>query len=91
LPPCSLLLNIALNDRTTLNQLFELLRQRLEPDYAHLRNAKPIYGDYREGDVRHSQADISRAQELIGYRPTHTVAQGLDDALDWYKATAHRE
>jgi UDP-N-acetylglucosamine 4-epimerase len=84
--PCSLLMNIALNDRTTLNRLFDLIRERLEPDHAHLRDFKPVHCDFRAGDVRHSQADISRAQKWLGYQPTHTIAQGLDASMEWYKA-----
>ena len=75
-----------MNDRTTLNQVFELLRERLAPDHPHLRDFKPVYRDFRSGDVRHSQADISRAQACLGYQPTHTIAQGLDEALEWYTA-----
>jgi UDP-N-acetylglucosamine 4-epimerase len=78
--------NVALNDRTSLNQLFKLLRDRLAPEFPHLREFKAIHRDFRAGDVRHSQADISRAQELLGYAPTHTVEQGLDAALAWYKS-----
>ncbi len=76
--------NTALNARTSLNQLFELLRCRLLPRYAHLANFHPVYRDNRPGDVLHSQADISKATSLLGYAPTHTIEQGLDTALDWY-------
>jgi UDP-N-acetylglucosamine 4-epimerase len=78
--------NVALNERTTLNELFKLLRDFLAPDYDHLRNCKPVYKSFRAGDVRHSQADISRAQSLLGYEPTHRIAEGLREALNWYKA-----
>jgi UDP-N-acetylglucosamine 4-epimerase len=77
--------NVALNGRTNLNQLYALLRERLLPDHPHLAASRPVYGDFRPGDVRHSEADISKARELLGYRPTHTVAQGLDSALSWYR------
>jgi UDP-N-acetylglucosamine/UDP-N-acetylgalactosamine 4-epimerase len=80
--------NVALNDRTSLNELFELLRERLAPDYLHLADYRPVYQDFRAGDVMHSQADISRAQTLLGYQPTHDIAQGLDVALSWYKNNA---
>ncbi|HLP41348.1 MAG TPA: SDR family oxidoreductase [Fibrobacteria bacterium] len=78
--------NVALNDRTTLVRLFELLRDRLAPHFPHLKDLKPEFGPYRAGDVKHSQADISKASDLLGYRPTHTVEQGLDIAMDWYRA-----
>lgn len=77
--------NVALNDRIDLNQLFEHLRSRLAPHFPHLKDARPEYGPYREGDIMHSQADISLAKELLGYAPTHAVSQGLDEAMDWYR------
>ncbi len=76
--------NVALDARTTLNELFSLLRNRLESDFEYLRNAKPIYREFREGDILHSQADISQAVRLTGYAPTHNVSQGLDETLRWH-------
>ena len=76
--------NVALGGRTTLNELFEMLRTRLEPSYRHLTNTRPEYGDFRAGDVRHSQADIGKARQLLGYEPSHTIERGLDEALAWY-------
>jgi UDP-N-acetylglucosamine 4-epimerase len=52
--------------------------------FPHLRNRQPIYQDFREGDVRHSQADISKAARLLGYAPTHRIGEGLRQAMDWY-------
>ena len=80
--------NVAYGGRTTLNQLFELIRQRLSKTHPQLGNQKPSYVDFRPGDVRHSQADISKARRLLGYCPTHSVEQGLGEALDWYVATS---
>ena len=77
--------NVALRDRTTLNDLFIHLRDRLAPHFPHLKDLKPEYAPYRAGDVKHSQADISKAATLLGYQPTHTVGQGLDIAMDWYR------
>lgn len=77
--------NIAVQTRTSLNQLFGLVRDRLRSDYLHLRNLAPTYQPFRAGDVRHSEADIGKAKRLLGYSPTHTVEQGLDEALKWYK------
>lgn len=76
--------NVAVNDRTTLNQLFESIRALLEPHFPHLKDFKPIYRDFRAGDVRHSLADISKAQNLLGYTPTHRIGQGLKEAMVWY-------
>lgn len=77
--------NVALHARTSLNQLFSLLRDKLIPNHPHLENCAPVYLDFRAGDVRHSEADISKAERLLGYRPSHTVDQGLVEALDWYR------
>ena len=76
--------NVAVAGRTTLNQLFHMLKSRLLPDYPHLEELNPVYLPFRAGDVRHSQADISKAQSLLGYEPTHNIEQGLDEALEWY-------
>ena len=77
--------NVALNERTSLNVLFAMLRERLLPHYSHLRRYKPSYRGFRAGDVRHSQADISKARRMVGYAPTHRIEQGLDAALGWYR------
>jgi UDP-N-acetylglucosamine 4-epimerase len=76
--------NIAVGDRTTLNQLLAYLQENLAPRFAHLVDFKPVYRDFRSGDVRHSLADISKAQTLLGYTSTHRVDVGLTKALDWY-------
>jgi UDP-N-acetylglucosamine 4-epimerase len=76
--------NVAVGQRTSLNELFEHLRVMLAPRFAHLAGSKPIYRDFRAGDVRHSLADISKAQRLLGYEPTHVVSDGLAEAMEWY-------
>ncbi|MDP9347690.1 MAG: NAD-dependent epimerase/dehydratase family protein [Gemmatimonadota bacterium] len=76
--------NVAVGERTTLNQLFYLSRDglaRLRPEVADVR---PVYDDFRRGDVRHSQADISKIQRSLGYAPTHSVEAGLRESLPWY-------
>jgi UDP-N-acetylglucosamine 4-epimerase len=76
--------NVAVGERTTLNQLYESIRAELAPRFPHLEGAKPTYRDFRAGDVRHSLADISKAQNLLRYQPTHTIREGLKIAMDWY-------
>jgi UDP-N-acetylglucosamine/UDP-N-acetyl-alpha-D-glucosaminouronate 4-epimerase len=78
--------NVAVGERTTLNELFQMLKTRLLADYPHLKNLAPVYVPFRAGDVRHSQANISKARTFLGYQPTHDIEQGLDEALPWYKA-----
>jgi UDP-N-acetylglucosamine/UDP-N-acetylgalactosamine 4-epimerase len=83
--------NVAVGERTTLNQLFSELRDRLLPQFSHLTQFKPLYREFRAGDVRHSHADISKARKLLGYEPTHRIENGLDEALQWYVANlSHR-
>lgn len=76
--------NVAVGDRTTLNDLFEAIRATLEPRFPHLKGFKPSYRDFRAGDVRHSLADISKAKTLLGYAPSHRIREGLVEAMDWY-------
>jgi UDP-N-acetylglucosamine 4-epimerase len=77
--------NVAVCARTTLNQLYGLLHEKLLPWYPHLKDRAPVYRDFRAGDVRHSEADISKANRLLGYAPSHTLEQGLTEALEWYR------
>ncbi|MET0068620.1 MAG: SDR family oxidoreductase [Candidatus Thiodiazotropha sp.] len=76
--------NIAVGDRTTLNQLFSKIREILAQSYPHLHETAPSYRDFRPGDVRHSLADIGKARELLGYEPSHNIDQGLAEAMSWY-------
>ncbi len=77
--------NVALGQRTTLNQLFGLVSGALRKHDPTLPDQPPVYCDFRPGDVRHSLADISKAQRLLGYAPSHEIAQGLDLAMAWYR------
>jgi UDP-N-acetylglucosamine/UDP-N-acetylgalactosamine 4-epimerase len=77
--------NVAVGERTTLNDLFALLKKSLSRDNASLADAKPVYRDFRAGDVLHSLADISQARSLLGYEPTHRIEQGLELAMNWYR------
>jgi len=83
--------NVAVHARTSLNQLFNLLRDGLIRDYPRLTNRVPVYMDFRSGDVRHSEADISKAKGLLGYKPTHTIEEGLSEALAWYRTNLGAE
>lgn len=77
--------NVALNESTSLNQLYHMMRSLLLDSFPHIENHHPQYGAFREGDVRHSQADISKAAGLLGFSPTHRVEEGLREAMEWYK------
>lgn len=76
--------NVAVGDRTSLNQLYFYLKDSLAKKFSHLKNTGPVYREFRDGDVRHSLADIGKAKSLIGYCPTHRINDGLKEAMDWY-------
>ena len=78
--------NVAVGERTSLNELLELLKKSLLPRHPHLRGFKPTYGGFRPGDVRHSLADIGKACRLLGYEPSYRLEPGLAEALEWYEA-----
>ncbi|VFQ44329.1 SDR family oxidoreductase [Desulfoluna butyratoxydans] len=82
----SQVVNVAVGDRTSLNSLFGSIRESLSVRVKDLVLPEPVYRDFRAGDVRHSQADISKAERLLGYLPTHRIGQGLEEAMDWYVA-----
>ena len=76
--------NVALNARTSLNQLYQMIEERLLVRSKALSKKSPVYRDFRAGDVLHSQADISKATRLLGYAPSHFIAEGLEVTMDWY-------
>lgn len=76
--------NVAVAGCTTLNELFELERTLLADHFPWVRDSKPQYRAFREGDVRHSQADISKAERLLGYAPAYRLGEGLREAMGWY-------
>ncbi|NDP41158.1 MAG: SDR family oxidoreductase [Aromatoleum sp.] len=78
--------NVAVGGRTSLNDLAGALRDLVQERHPGLRVPPPQHEDFRPGDVRHSQADISKARRLLGYEPTYDVRSGLREALPWYEA-----
>lgn len=75
--------NVAVGGRTDLNQLFNMLTETLAKNAVNYTQAA-VYRDFRAGDVRHSQADISKIQTLLGYQPQFNIAQGIEQAMPWY-------
>lgn len=75
--------NVAVGDRTSLNELFQLLQETLANNDVSY-SLEPVYQNFRAGDVKHSLADISRASEQLGYLPSHSVQNGLEEAIKWY-------
>ena len=78
--------NVAVNARTSLAQLHAGMQAMLLAACPRHLPRAPVHGDFRAGDVRHSQADIGKAARLLGYAPTHDLAQGLRLTIDWYLA-----
>ena len=76
--------NVAYGKQTTLNELFNLIKERISVKYPEALSTQPQYRDFRKGDVRHSLADISKAKKLLGYDPEFSIKKGLNAASDWY-------
>ncbi|MDR2076728.1 MAG: SDR family oxidoreductase [Desulfovibrio sp.] len=76
--------NVAVNQRTTLKELFLLIREETARHKPEAAGIQPAYREFRPGDVRHSLADISKAETLLGYEPEYTVRQGIQKAGAWY-------
>jgi UDP-N-acetylglucosamine/UDP-N-acetylgalactosamine 4-epimerase len=76
--------NTAVGDRTSLNQLYLYIKNNLIKTYWCSNDSIPRYVDFRSGDVRHSLADISKAERLLGYKPSHKIKDGLTESMSWY-------
>lgn len=76
--------NVAFSNRTTLNELFLIVRELVSKHNAGAEFFEPEYRDFRPGDVRHSLADIDKAKKLLGYDPQTSVRAGLEIASKWY-------
>ncbi|TVL09942.1 Vi polysaccharide biosynthesis protein VipB/TviC [Shewanella algae] len=76
--------NVAVGDRTTLNDLYYAIKSALN-DNAIAVEGEPVYRDFRVGDVRHSQANVNKAIEKLGYQFTHCINDGIAEAMPWYK------
>jgi UDP-N-acetylglucosamine 4-epimerase len=80
--------NVACGQRTTLNELFKIIRDEVVDRRPGITPLAPLYEDFRPGDVRHSLADIGKIARHLGYKPTRVVADGIGEAIDWYIANA---
>ena len=78
--------NVAIGGKTSLLELYQLIRARLATQRPALATLEPTFQPFRPGDIKDSQADITKAQEKLGYAPTHTVAQGLDETVAYLLA-----
>ena len=82
--------NVAVGSRTTLNELYFGIRDLISVELPDVQATEPVYGEFRAGDVRHSQADITKAETLLGYAPAFDVAAGLKVTADWFLARRKR-
>lgn len=76
--------NIAYGGRTTLNELYSEIQSISSKLCPSVQQQKPLYGEFRSGDVRHSHADISKAKSLLAYAPTYSLRAGLQEVIPWY-------
>ena len=76
--------NVACGEGTNLNELFELIKDEVLKYYPEADACKPIYRDFRQGDVLHSLADITKAGKLLDYKPGYSLREGLREASEWY-------
>src|SRR3989339_612662 len=76
--------NVAVNQRTTLTELFGILRDVLATSLPQIKDSRPLYEDFRAGDIRHSLADISKAIRLLGYHPQFQIKEGIEKSLGYY-------
>jgi UDP-N-acetylglucosamine 4-epimerase len=76
--------NIACAESVSLNELFRMMRDGLAARHPRFAEMMPQHDPFRQGDIRFSCANIDTARRMLSFSPTHTVAEGLDEALDWY-------
>lgn len=76
--------NVAVGERTTLLEMTELLKRFLSLKNPAIANVEIVHGPERQGDIPHSLASIEKAQKLLGYNPSHQLAKGLKEAVNWY-------
>jgi len=76
--------NVAVGGRNTLNELYDFINAELSKYIENFRPKDARYRDFRVGDIRHSNADISKAKKMLGYLPTHDIVEGLEECVGWY-------
>lgn len=76
--------NVAVNAQTSLNEVFEMIREMVAVHDPKVRSVMPVYREERKGDMKFSRADISKANQLLGYHPECRVRQGLEKTVQWY-------
>lgn len=80
--------NVAFGDQTTLIELIENLKLNLSKFDANIANVKILFGEERIGDIKYSLASIDKAKRLLNYHPQYSIAQGIEEAIEWYWTTS---
>ena len=83
--------NVACNARTSLNQLKDMIFSSLQKFDDDVQVPEVVYREFRAGDIQHSQADIAKAEKLLGFEPSHQIGQGIDQAMPWYLESLEEE
>ena len=83
--------NVAVGESTSLNQLYVHLHEILSRRFVEPKESRPVYRDFRSGDVRHSLANIGKGKKLLGYEPTHSIIEGLDEVMPWYLSCIYKD
>lgn len=83
--------NIAVGERTSLIEMYNFISKNIQSNLSSMKIEQPKFGDFRPGDVRHSHADITKANNLLGYQPSHNVEQGIKETVSWYLDNLHEQ
>tara|TARA_B000000475_G_C15980563_1_gene440792 strand:- start:328 stop:1362 length:1035 start_codon:yes stop_codon:yes gene_type:complete len=83
--------NIAVGERTSLIEMYNFISKNIQSNLSSIKIEQPKFGDFRPGDVRHSHADITKANNLLGYQPSHNVEQGIKETVSWYLDNLHEQ
>jgi len=83
--------NVAGGERSSLNRLFDLLRERISRERPEAANRKPAHEPFRSGDIRHSEADLTQARRVLGFQPRYDLRRGLDETVAWFQARRERD
>ena len=82
--PNNLAFNVALGNKTSLTELYFLIRDRVAKSNPEVKELEPKYEDFRKGDIKHSLANTSSIQNTLGFQPTVEIEQGLDTTVGWF-------
>jgi UDP-N-acetylglucosamine 4-epimerase len=76
--------NVACGKSTTLNELHQTLVRNIAKHHYQTIESKPNYQDFRNGDIQHSLADITKAKKFLGYNPLYSAEEGIENTVNWF-------